>query len=181
VNDIKAVVKKSPSLKVAVGVVALLGVVACTSSLDMAKLKTSISDGVKAQMGLDIASVTCPEKRDIKAGDTFECTAVPAIGGSLTIKITQKDDQGNINWDLAKIDGLLDLAALETVIKNGLKEQSGVDATVSCGGKYRKTEPGTSFECTASLADGTKAQVAVTVKDAAGNVSYETVPAVPEK
>ena len=163
------------------GVVALLGMVACTSMLSMDAIKSAISDGVKSQMGLEIASVTCPESRPIKAADTFECTATPKVGGNLVVKVTQKDDQGNISWELAKAEGLIDLAALETVIKNGLKEANGLEATVSCGGKYRATEPGKSFECTATDAEGAKAQVAVLMKDAAGNVSYNLVEEKEEK
>ena len=92
-----------------------------------------------------------------------------------TVKVTQKDDKGNIAWEVAKSEGLLDLVALETVIKNGLKEQSETEATVSCGGKFRAAEAGKTFECTATDPEGAKHQVAVTIKDAAGNVSYEVV------
>lgn len=154
---------------------AVLGLTACTSSLDMAAIKTAISEGLKTQMGLEVASVTCPESREIKASDTFECTATPTLGGRLIMKVTQKDDQGNIAWELGKIEGLIDLAILEGVIKDGVKEQDGLDVTVSCGGKFRATEPGKSFECSAADADANKWQVEVQMKDAAGNVSYKVI------
>jgi hypothetical protein len=63
--------------------VALTG---CGTKLDMAKLGTSVSDGIKSQMGLEIASVNCPqEERMAKAGDTFECEVTPKDGGKLTV------------------------------------------------------------------------------------------------
>ena len=152
-----------------------LALSACTSKLSIDGVKKAISEGINTQLALPIASVTCPESREIKANDTFECTATPAMGGKLTVKVTQKDDKGNIAWEVAKSEGLLDLVALETVIKNGLKEQSETEATVSCGGKFRAAEAGKTFECTATDPEGAKHQVAVTIKDAAGNVSYEVV------
>lgn len=157
------------------GAAALLGMVACTSMLSMDAIKSSISEGVKSQLGLQIASVTCPESHPMKVADSFECTATPAVGGRLVVKVTQKDDKGNISWEVVKAEGLLDLAALETVIKNGLKETDDLEATVSCGSKYRATEPGKSFECTATDAEGAKSQVAVLMKDASGNVTYSLV------
>lgn len=154
---------------------AVLGLAACTSSLDMAAIKTAITDGLKTQLGLEVASVTCPDSRQIKAADTFECIATPKLGGRLTMKVTQKDDEGNIGWELGKIEGLIDLAILEGVIKDGVKEQDGLDVTVSCGGKFRATEPGKSFECTASDAEQNKWQVEVLMKDPEGNVSYKVL------
>lgn len=159
----------------AASTIAVLGLAACTSSLNMEAIKTAISEGLKTQMGLTVASVTCPESREVKAADTFECTATPTVGGRLILKVTQKDDTGNIAWELGKIEGLIDLVSLEGVIKNGVKEQDGLDVTVACGGKFRATEPGNSFECTASDAEGNKWRVEVLMKDAEGNVSYKVV------
>jgi hypothetical protein len=154
------------------GVAALIGMVACSQTLNIDGVKSAISTGVASQLGLTVASVTCPDTREVKANDTFECTAAPQGGGRLVVKVTQKDDQGNVNWEVVKTEGLLNLASLETQIKTGLKEQAGLDVTVACGGKYRATEPGKSFECTATDGQGTKSQVSVAMKDAEGNVSW---------
>jgi hypothetical protein len=154
------------------GVAALMGVVACSQTLNIDSVKSAVSSGVTSQVGLTIASVTCPDTREVKANDTFECIVAPQGGGRLTVKVTQKDDKGNVNWEVVKTEGLLDLAGLETQIKTGLKEQAGIDATVACGGKFRATEPGKSFECTATDAQGAKVQVSVAMKDAEGNVSW---------
>lgn len=151
---------------------ALVATMACTQTLNLDGVKSAVSTGVAAKLGLTIASVTCPESRTAKANDTFECTVAPQGGGRLVVKITQKDDQGNVAWEVVKTEGLLDLAALETQIKDGIKAQIAQDVTVACGEKFRAAEPGKTFECTATDAAGTKGPVTVTMKDTEGNVSW---------
>jgi hypothetical protein len=150
--------------------VALAG---CGVTLDMDAIGKSITSGVASQAGIEIASVSCPqETRAAKAGDTFECVATPKIGGKLTIKVTQKDDKGNIDWSLEKIEGLMSLEKVEAAVAKGIKDQTQADVTVSCGGKFRAEKAGDTFDCQAAAADGTKSTVTVTEKDAEGNVSW---------
>jgi hypothetical protein len=147
---------------------------ACGTKLDMAKLGTSVSDGIKSQLGLEVASVNCPqEERKAKAGDTFECEVTPKDGGKMTVKVTEKDDQGNVNWEVVKSEGFLSVPTVEESITKGLKEQANLDATVSCGDpKLRVSKPGETFDCKATGADGSANTVTVTVKDTEGNVSW---------
>ncbi|MFA5910181.1 MAG: DUF4333 domain-containing protein [Vicinamibacterales bacterium] len=150
---------------------------ACTRTLNMDAAKTAIRTGLAEQTGIAISAVTCPETRDIKAGDSFQCTATAETGGDLAVTVTQKDDAGNITWTLASSANLIDLAALETEIKTGLKAQLAVDAQVSCGGgKYRVAVPTKTFECTAKSGDS-QAPIIVTMKDDKGNISWESGPA----
>lgn len=88
--------------------------------------------------------------------------------------MTQKDDQGNVSWEVAKSEGFLDLKAAEAAITQGMKEQVDADVTVTCGDdtKLRPGKAGDTFDCTATTADGTAHTVNVTVKDAAGNISW---------
>src|SRR4051812_12790084 len=73
----------------------------CGGHLDMGVISKSITDGLGTQLGVTDVTVTCPqETRALKAGDTFECEAKPKEGGKLTLKVTQKDDKGNIDWEL---------------------------------------------------------------------------------
>lgn len=152
-----------------VAVTAVMG--ACTRQLDMEAAKTAIKTGLTQQLSLPIASVTCPETRDIKAGDIFECKATAETGGVLNIKVTQKDDAGNINWELTNGDTILSLTTLEKIITGNLKEKLDVDAVVDCGGKVRVSVPGNTFECTAKVETTTR-QVLVTMKDDKGNVDW---------
>src|SRR5579864_6397819 len=107
------------SMWIAVLVMAL-ALVGCGVTLDMDAIGKSVTSGIASQLGLEITSVDCPkETRQAKAGDTFECTAIPKEGGKLTIKVTQKDDKGNVDWEVAKAEGLINLQATEANIAKG--------------------------------------------------------------
>ena len=150
-----------------------LALAGCSVTLDMDAIGKSVTTGIASQLGLDIASVDCPkETRQAKAGDVFECTATPKEGGKLTIKVTQKDDKGNIDWELSKAEGILNLQATEAAIVKGIKEQTQADATVSCGGKWKAAKAGDTFDCQATEG-ANKVPVTVTVKDDAGNISWK--------
>lgn len=151
----------------------VLGVAGCSRTLDMTALKQSISDGVNAQLALPIASVECPADRTITAGDTFDCTATPEAGGRLTITVTQKDDEGNIAWEVKQTEGLLDLQKAEAAVAEGLKSQAQVDAKVDCGGRWKAIKVGETFECQVAITDGRTAVVEVTTEDAEGNIGWK--------
>jgi hypothetical protein len=152
------------SIARAIVVLALAGgFAACTKTLVMSSIQKIITDGVSTQMGLKVTSVTCPpESRPLKAGDTFDCTATPEGGGTLTIKITQKDDAGNISWELSNIEGMLSLTKLEETIKSGLMEQAKINATVSCGGKWHVSKKDDVFNCEATDPAGKAMTIIVT-------------------
>jgi|tagenome__1003787_1003787.scaffolds.fasta_scaffold14769997_1 hypothetical protein len=75
--------------------------VGCNTSLtlDNDTLQQKIEQGLLEQAQVT-ASVTCPSDRPIKAGDTFQCQAVTDDGTTLTIQVIQKDDSGNVNWQV---------------------------------------------------------------------------------
>lgn len=150
-----------------------VGIAECSRTLDTNALHQSISQGIDAQLALPLASVECPPDRTIKAGDTFECTAIPKAGGQLTIAVTQKDDEGNISWEVTKTDGLLDLAKVETAVREGLKTQAQVDVKVDCGGRWKAIKVGEVFECQSAATDGRSAVVEVTTDDAEGNIGWK--------
>lgn len=153
-----------------------LAAAGCTQTLDMEKARVAIDTGIEEQLGLKVSGVTCPETRETKANDTFDCTAAIEGGGEVAVTVSQKDDAGNIEWK-ANPKNLIDLAALENQVKEGLKAQIGVDAAVTCGGdKFRVSLAGKTFECTARAGDS-QAPIIVTMKDDAGNVDWATGPA----
>lgn len=154
---------------------ALIFVTGCSRTIDMAAVNKSIVDGLAGQLGMTGAVVSCPtESKTLKAGDTFECTAKPKEGGRLVITVTEKDDQGQITWLVTKTEGLIDLRVVEESVKGGLKSQVGVDATVSCGGRWLATKAGATHECQAKSADGKDIPIVVTMTDDAGNISWAT-------
>jgi uncharacterized protein YecT (DUF1311 family) len=142
--------------------------------LDMSAVSRSVSDEIGTQLGLPIASIDCPKDSGAgRAGATFECVATPRDGGRITVKVTEKDDIGNVSWEVAKAEGLLNLRAVENAVTQGLKQQTGVDAKVNCGGRFRATKTGDQVDCQATSADGNSTPVTVTVKDDQGNVGWE--------
>ncbi len=149
----------------------------CGMKLDMSLISKSIGDDVASQLGLADAVVTCPQEAPpVKAGETFECEAKPKEGGRLVLKVTQKDDKGNVGWELVKIEGMVNLRAIEESITTGLKEQIEGGVTVSCGeeggSSLRVSQVGETFECQAHAENGSSRAVVVTVKDNEGNVSW---------
>ena len=153
----------------------ILAATGCTRSLDMAALDRSISDGIDKQLQLPIATVSCPAgERTLKAGDKFDCTATPKEGGRLTVTVTQKDDAGNVAWEVTRTEGLLDLDKVEVSVKEGLKAQTNVDATVACEGRWKAAKVGEVFQCQATSGEH-KATVEVTIKDLEGNISWKVL------
>jgi hypothetical protein len=77
-----------------------LATAACNPTLDDSALEEQISAGITQQAGVDISTIDCPSGRPLLAGDTFTCTATTDDGTTLTITVTQKDNQGNVSWEV---------------------------------------------------------------------------------
>jgi type 1 fimbria pilin len=81
----------------AAGALALAG---CRATINTEDLEGQIKQGVEAQTDVTVRSVECPEDVAPEAGATFECTATADDGSTATITVTQKDDQGNVDWEI---------------------------------------------------------------------------------
>ncbi|CAN1211327.1 DUF4333 domain-containing protein [Tumidithrix helvetica PCC 7403] len=147
-------------------------VTACSTTLDIDKLKASIKDGIKDQMGITVQSVTCPEKREAKANDSFECTAAAEKDSTITVTVKQSNDKGDVNWEVASAKGVVDLTKTQKVIVDALKAQTGIDGTVDCGGKFKVVKAGETFECKGTDAKGNSGTIEVKAKDDAGNIEW---------
>lgn len=153
--------------------VPILTVTGCTRSLDMAVVDRAISEGINTQLQLPIATVSCPAgNRPVKDGDTFDCIATPKIGGRLTVTVTQKPDAGKVSWAVSKTEGLIDLDKVEVAVKDGLKAQSNIDATVACEGRWKAVKINEVFPCQATSGDH-KATIEVTTVDQDGRISWK--------
>lgn len=160
------------------GLAATLGLVAygCTQRIDMEVVREQVARSVEEQFGLEVAGVECPEAREAKVDDVFECTATTGGGATVTFEVLQlQDGEASIRGGLTR--GLLKRDRLAADIRAGLLAQ-GLDAEVDCGPGYSDTAPGESFECEARGAERT-ATVVVTVQDRDGRVgwSLEEIPA----
>lgn len=68
--------------------------------LDTGKLEGKIRDGIQKQAGVKIKAVDCPEDVKVKKGDTFNCKATTTSGQTANVKVTQQDDEGNVNYQV---------------------------------------------------------------------------------
>jgi len=144
--------------------------------LDMDAVVKSIREGLAEQLAVSVQKVDCPEAREMKAGDVFDCSARVEDVGRLTVAVTQKDGHGNVTWKVTKTAGLLDLAHLEQEIREGLAAHSqGAEVKVSCGGLYRGIQVGKTFECRAEDSTGEKVRIKVLIEDADGNVHWSVL------
>jgi hypothetical protein len=92
-----------PSRCARIAAVAVLAVAAagCTKTLDTDGLEGELKSQLEAEMSTTIATVDCPADVEAKAGESFECTAEDEeSGATFTIRVTQSDDQGNVDWEI---------------------------------------------------------------------------------
>jgi Domain of unknown function (DUF4333) len=83
-------------------VVALVFVaVACTRTIDKTSLEDSIKTQLESSASVSGVSVTCPDNIKAEKGGTFTCTA-SAQGETVTLQVTQTDDQGHVTFKVAK-------------------------------------------------------------------------------
>jgi hypothetical protein len=79
----------------------------CGGSLDDEKVEKSIQSGVnerlrKAGTTGRVRSVTCPEGRPLKQGDTFTCRATFSDGSAATVDARQTSDDGDVSWKVRR-------------------------------------------------------------------------------
>ncbi|MGD9956787.1 MAG: DUF4333 domain-containing protein [Candidatus Nanopelagicales bacterium] len=85
-------------------VVLLLAVAVLTIGLGRTRLETK---GIEEQIASEIANqlgtattVTCPDLVDAGKGLSFTCDVKLDNGNTAVVKVTQKDDQGTVTWDV---------------------------------------------------------------------------------
>jgi len=73
---------------------------ACSRPLDVDQLESELKDQVEEEFGTTGLTVTCPDDVKAEAGSTFTCEASDASGATMVLTVTQKDDQGNVRWNV---------------------------------------------------------------------------------
>lgn len=91
---------RSRSVRFAALAVLSIAAAACTKTLDTDGLEGELKGQIEQQIPGEIASVDCPADVAVEAGATFECTAVDESGAEFTISVTQRDDQGKVDWEV---------------------------------------------------------------------------------
>jgi hypothetical protein len=69
-------------------------------TFDTAGLEEELTRQVEEQTDDARVSVDCPADVPMESGRSFECTGELKPGASFTIRVTQVDDQGNVEWVL---------------------------------------------------------------------------------
>jgi hypothetical protein len=155
---------------VAAAAVSVLALAGCTHNLDMARVQDFVKQTIQTQVGASVKSVSCPDHREMKQGDSFDCAVELDGGGKTSVTITQSDAAGNISLDMKQ--SLVKVAGVEQAIAEAIKKTSNIDATVDCGApKFRPSVPNDTFACSAK-AGAESAQYKVVIKDGKGNVSF---------
>lgn len=149
-----------------------LGGLGCTRYLQMEQVEASMRTGILEQLGLEVVALDCPESRELRVEDSFDCSARTEGGAVIRVVVTQIDDAGQVEWETAESDGILNLEGLAEQIRVGLQKETGDEALVDCGAAFGDTPPGQTFECVATDGEGNAAIVTVAVKDREGNVDW---------
>jgi Domain of unknown function (DUF4333) len=73
---------------------------ACSKTLDTEGLEVELKSQIEEQTEGTITSVDCPADVEAKAGESFECSAEEGSGATFTIRVTQRDGEGNVDWEV---------------------------------------------------------------------------------
>jgi hypothetical protein len=155
-----------------VGVGLLLAL--ATPTLETSQIETRISSATAQAAGTAPTAVSCPDSIDVAPGTTFTCTAT-VDGQNLPFTVTQKDDQGNVDFQstgwavAAKAEKELTDAAAKNFPDTRWTSTCADGKAVVVGG------PGTTFSCTLSVADNPaqSEQHTVTITNANGDITIE--------
>ncbi|HEY9628666.1 MAG TPA: DUF4333 domain-containing protein [Coleofasciculaceae cyanobacterium] len=157
----------------------LLPLAGC-NSLDVQSLAANIKTQLQAQSQLQIKSVTCPQGISKQAGASFQCEGTLEPEGTFVIQVEQTDESGLTRWEVPNSKGMLNLALLETELKQEIAKDTQAEPAVRCGSdRYRVNRPGDSFDCqvknaTLAKAKGLIEKVSVTI-DPEGNLAWQQV------
>lgn len=70
-----------------------------TKTLDVSEAESTIAKRLTAEEKAKV-KVDCPDKVEIKRGDTFDCRATASGKRAATVRVTQLDDKGRVRWIL---------------------------------------------------------------------------------
>lgn len=153
------------SIALVLGVFALVGCSASIggSGLDEEALEGEIAQGLMDRFDDEFA-VTCPSDVDPEAGGEFSCVAVGPEGGPLDVDVVQRDDEGNVRWELTTLYAPF---VAKAVPNTGQDEVTCPDGIA--------IEAGGTFECTVIGASG-EAETIVATQGSGGKVSFASPP-----
>ncbi len=88
-------------VRVAVLLCVAAAAVACSKSLDTEGLETELAAQLNTQLETTGITVDCPEDVEPRnRAREFECTGTVPDAGTITIQVTQTDDDGHVTWEV---------------------------------------------------------------------------------
>ena len=157
------------AIAVAVTVLALAG---CATNLDMVKLKQAIIDKL-TEVEIKTKSVDCPAERPAKKDDAFQCTVTTDNDVKVTVDVKQKDDQGNIGFDVGK--QVFTSVKVVPELENGLRSNQAASVVkVTCPKAIAITDGNGTLTCEA-IADDAKYTIKVPIKDGTAQLNDEEI------
>lgn len=160
---------RKPVTTLALSCLALTAFAGCgTTTIDADKAEKEITSLVETQVDAKVKSVSCPEDKEAKQGESFTCEVTGTDATTGQALVTMKDDEGNVRVSAPFVHP----RDVETKIAEGIKEQTDfATVTVSCP-EIIVGKAGGTLECEAD-GDGNKAAVTVTQTDGKGGFDYK--------
>ena len=146
----------------------------CTLTADKAEVEKVVKDGLKAK-GLELKTVSCPDKLAPKKGESFDCTATDDEDVAGKIKITWGE---GTKFDMDAVTAL-GLEKAGTQMNDVLGQQVNSKVTIQCPSKFIFIKEGRKWTCDATVesAPGVAHKVDFTLKDDQGNMNAKLRPA----
>lgn len=160
----------------AIAVVASMAAVAAAAcsqpvgTLDRAATERAVEKVIGGRLD-DVERIRCPDEIARGAGKQFRCDAV-LEGDSLEVRLRVRQVDADASLEVQLLDAAIDRTEVAEDLRRSLVTAFERAFTVDCGEGVTVSAPGSTFSCTAEDPDGTR-QVAVTVTDPAGTLSYD--------
>ena len=171
---------KLPGLMALGAFAATAGLAGCSlsarNSLSSASVESKIASELANSYRIAAPPVHCPRSIPAQVGSTFTCVAT-LEGQPLRVVGTVTSSRGHV--DVHPTSAVVVAETAEAEIGKSLSATFGQPVTVSCPIPSLLVAPvGHTFGCTANIA-GVGRQVAVTVTNVAGELSYRVLPYKP--
>jgi hypothetical protein len=126
----------------------LLSLTSCFNRLDTSAIEREIEAEIESQSRrISISEVRCPRNVYRQSGAYFRCVGYLRPEGEFTINVTQRDSQGNLDWDVPNSQVMLNMGKIEAKLQEEFAKQFSRRALIDCGALYRINQPGEQFEC----------------------------------
>lgn len=144
---------------------------ACTAALKAVDLNKEISAELQSKFDVE-AVVECPDDIEAKKGGSFACTARDEKDNSLSVQVTQSDDQGNVEWSMDTFN----LPVIEEELAPEVSRSVDVQVTIECPRILVSSDVGSSLDCSVTDENGGEGILRVTSVDGKGNFDWKLNP-----